>query len=82
MSAAPDLMTRIAMLERERNEARATVARVEALAAKFDRWPSSPSLTVAAKAIRDALDPPAERLCNCRGDAANICPPCRPKAYE
>lgn len=37
MTAAPDLMTRIATLERERNEARATVARVEALAASARR---------------------------------------------
>ena len=33
------------------------LTRVEALAGKFERWPSSPSLAVAARHIRAALDP-------------------------
>jgi crotonobetainyl-CoA:carnitine CoA-transferase CaiB-like acyl-CoA transferase len=56
---AIDRLTDLASVESERHiKAEAKVRRVEALAAKFDRWPSSPSLSVAAKAIRAALADP------------------------
>lgn len=39
----------------ERDDPAAKVARVEALAEKFEQWPSGPSYAVTAKAIRAAL---------------------------
>lgn len=47
--------TQVVSLTGERDDLRATVARVEALATKFERWPSRPPRTVAAGAIRAAL---------------------------
>ena len=84
MSAAPDLLTRIADLERERNEARATVARIEALAddmeSEFHDFKLDQPLHLR---IRKAIQTPAvDELCDCRGDASRICPPCRHRRYQ
>ena len=92
MSAAPDLGQRLAELEAENRRLRGQVARVGALA---DEWAFSQgdlgndsfSIRAASVAIRAALaddlpTPPADRLCDCTGDAANICPSCRPRRFE
>lgn len=41
---------------RDADEAHVAIARVEALAEKFEHWPSSPSLSIAAQAIRATLE--------------------------
>jgi hypothetical protein len=51
----------VSRLRAELAETRAQIERVTALAERFERWPSSPSLSVAATKVRAALAPATQR---------------------